>query len=196
MFFCEICEIFNNTYFEEHLWTSASKPKIEYQHSKHLKVARERRCKYVMNLLIFNQSAFTNWFYENLKKSVILHFTFGSQNRFKLQKLFICWCVWFISLLIITRIDVLKVLSQLLTQLLTLIVRVTKVTSIAYTLETEGKLNVHKTFKERTGHLLNVLPTFNLFSVSSICHWHTSCIPSVKGQNSFHEMKFAAWLSA
>ena len=115
VFFCEICEIFNNTYFEEHLWTSASKPKIEYQHSKHLKVARERRCKYVMNLLIFNQSAFTNWFYENLKKSVILHFTFGSQNRFKLQKLFICWCVWFTSLLIITRIDVLKVLSQLLT---------------------------------------------------------------------------------
>ena len=25
MFSCEICEIFKNTYFEEHLWTTASK---------------------------------------------------------------------------------------------------------------------------------------------------------------------------
>ena len=24
MFFCEICEVFKNNYFEEHLWTTAS----------------------------------------------------------------------------------------------------------------------------------------------------------------------------
>ena len=28
MFSCEICEMFKNTYFEEHLQTTASKPKI------------------------------------------------------------------------------------------------------------------------------------------------------------------------
>ena len=37
-------------------------------------------------------------------------------------------------------------------------------------IDTERKLNVHKTFRRRPGHLLNVLCTFNLRPVSTGKH--------------------------
>ena len=51
---------------------------------------------------------------------------------------------------------------------------------IDYLLDTRHKLNVHKTFRRRPGHLLNVLCTFNLCLVSrgQLLSWQ-SCLKIV-----------------
>ena len=43
------------------------------------------------------------------------------------------------------------------------------------TVDTETKLNVHKTFRRRPGRFLNVLCTFNLRPVSAGLHLNQQC---------------------
>ena len=55
-----------------------------------------------------------------------------------------------------------------------------------YPADTGRKLNVHKTFRRRHGHLLNVLCTFNLGPVSTRIWWRKAEKSSVYFENIIH----------
>ena len=79
MFSCETCEIFKNIYFEEHLWTTASKNQYVIEKTIHLFLSQN----YVFIIITITFEAlkfllpfsavivFTNLFYKNILSSLL-----------------------------------------------------------------------------------------------------------------------------
>ena len=90
---CEICEVFKNTYFEEHLRTTASKHRSNF-----IEVFCRSCCSTLINVLMkysFSAAVVQSWraLHANLLK-IALHHRYLSNNSPQLQNRDIEKCIW------------------------------------------------------------------------------------------------------
>ena len=85
MFSCETCEIFKNIYFEEHLWTTASKD--QYVTEKTIYLFLSQKYVFIIITITFETLkfllsfcaviVFANLFYEGILSSILCYLSFS-----------------------------------------------------------------------------------------------------------------------